>query len=275
MLKPIPSVNVQKTKKIIYPLMIIAVSVLVLVTGASLIASVRLESDDRIKSLAINSYVFKTYLRDDDIKVESKRGEVTLSGTVAEDTHRLLAQDTVESLFGVTRVNNQLTVKSEVPAEFSDSWLGLKVKTALLFHRNVNASKTEVNVKDGVVTLKGEANSMAQKELTTEYAKDIDNVKEVRNEMTIVETPAETVQSIKQSIDDASITAQIKSSLMMHRSTSALNTKVRTINGDVTILGFARNAAEKSLVTKLVNDIHGVNSVINNMNIDAKTASSK
>ena len=66
----------------------------------------------------------------------------------------------------------------------------MKVKTALLFHRNVSAIGTSVYTKDGVVTLHGEASSIAQKELTTEYAKDIDNVKEVKNNMTIAETPA-------------------------------------------------------------------------------------
>ena len=66
----------------------------------------------------------------------------------------------------------------------------LKVKTALLFHRNVRATKTDVNVKDGIVSLSGEASSMAQKELTTEYAKDVEGVKEVKNEMTVAKAPA-------------------------------------------------------------------------------------
>ena len=44
-------------------------------------------------------------------------------------------------------------------------------------------------VKDAVVTLRGEASSIAQKELTSEYAKDIDGVKEVKNEMTVAATP--------------------------------------------------------------------------------------
>ena len=48
-----------------------------------------------------------------------------------------------------------------------------KVKATLLFHRNVSAVKTEVTVKDGIVTLRGDATSQAQKELTTEYAKDV------------------------------------------------------------------------------------------------------
>ena len=169
---------------------------------------------------------------------------------------------------GVKSVDNQLKVKGESPAEHSDGWISMKVKTALLFHRNVSATKTDVNVKDGIVTLSGEASSLAQKELTTEYAKDVEGVKEVKNEMTIAKTPAKPDETMGEKIDDASITAQVKSSLMSHRSTSALKTKVETTDGVVTLSGIAKNAAEKSLVTKLVTDINGVTSVINNMTID-------
>lgn len=238
--------------------------------GAMLVASTWLrasETDDRIESSAKKSYIFKTYLKDDSIKTQSKNGAVTLTGTVAESSHKSLAQDTVESLPGVKSVDNQLKVKGESPAEHSDGWLKTKVKTTLLFHRNVSASGTEVMVQNGVVSLRGEASSQAQKELTAEYAQDVEGVKEVKNEMTIGKTPAKPAQSIGEKIDDASITAQVKSSLMSHRSTSALKTKVETTDGVVTLSGQAKNAAEKSLVTKLVNDINGVKSVINNMTI--------
>jgi osmotically-inducible protein OsmY len=247
-----------------YPLALIIAAGAILVTSPSVRAS---DTDSRIESSAAKSYVFKTYLKDDSIKTESKDGVVTLTGTVAEASHKSLAQDTVASLPGVISVDNQLTVKGECPAEHSDTWIGMKVKTALLFHRNVSASGTTVYVKDGVVTLQGEASSMAQKELTTEYAKDIDNVKEVKNEMTIAKTPAIPSETIGEKIDDASITAQVKSSLLTHHSTSALKTSVSTTDGVVTLSGIAKNAAEKSLVTKLVTDINGVNSVINNMTI--------
>jgi osmotically-inducible protein OsmY len=164
-------------------------------------------------------------------------------------------------------VDNQLKVSGEQPAEHSDAWITTKVKTALLFHRHVSATGTTVYTKDGVVTLQGEASSLAQKELTTEYARDIDNVKEVKNEMTIAKTPATPKETIGDKIDDASITAQVKSSLLSHHSTSAMHTGVSTTDGVVTLSGVAKNDAEKSLVTKLVTDINGVTSVINNMTI--------
>jgi osmotically-inducible protein OsmY len=222
------------------------------------------KTDDRIESSAKKSYVFKTYLKEDDIKIESKDGAVTLTGTVSEESHKSLAQETVAGLPGVKTVDNRLEVKGERPAEKSDAWITTKVKTTLLFHRSVSAM-TEVNTTDGIVTLRGEATSLAQKDLAAEYARDVEGVKDVKNEMTLSTTSKKAPQTMGEKIDDASITAQVKLTLLNHRSTSALNTTVKTKRGVVTVGGKARNAAEKDLVTKLVNDVKGVKSVKNHM----------
>jgi osmotically-inducible protein OsmY len=223
--------------------------------------------DDRIESTARKSYVFKTYLQDDDIKIQSLDGAVTLTGMVVQSFHKSLAEDTVAGLPGVKSVDNRLEVKYPPPTADSDAWLLDKVKVTLLFHRSVSGLKTEVNVKDGIVTLQGEATSQAQKELTTEYAKDVSGVKDVKNEMTVPSTSKKT-RTVGQKIDDASIIAQVKMTLLSHRSTSALNTKVETKRGVVTLYGKARNAAEASLATKLANDVNGVKMVINRMTIE-------
>jgi osmotically-inducible protein OsmY len=223
--------------------------------------------DDRIESTARNSYVFKTFLQADDIKIESRDGNVTLTGIVADNFNKSLAQETLSGIPGVNSVDNKLEVKGGYPTANSDAWLRDKVKATLLFHRSVSGLKTEVNVKDGIVTLQGEATSGAQKDLSTEYAKDVEGVKGVNNEMTVGKIAKKT-QTVGQKIDDASITAQVKLSLLYHRSTSAINTKVETNNGDVTLYGKAGSAAEKNLVTKFTNDINGVNSVNNRMTIE-------
>jgi osmotically-inducible protein OsmY len=222
--------------------------------------------DSRIESSAKKSYVFKTYLKGDDIKIQSIDGVVTLTGTVSEELHKSLAQETVAGLPGVKSVDNRLEVKGERPVENSDAWLTAKVKTMLLFHRNVSAM-TEVNTKDGIVTLQGEATSQAQKDLTTEYAKDVEGVKDVKNEMAVTKTSKKT-QTVGEKIDDASITAQVKMTLLYHRSTSALNTSVTTKKGVVTLSGKTSNAAEKDLATKFANDVNGVKGVKNRMTIE-------
>ena len=95
-------------------LALLAATSALFVTSPSLRAS---DTDSRIESSAAKSYVFKTYLKDDSIKTESKDGVVTLTGTVAKASDKSLAQDTVASLPGVKSVDNQLLVKGEQPAE--------------------------------------------------------------------------------------------------------------------------------------------------------------
>ena len=242
--------------------------------NVSLFAS---ETDDRIESSAKESYVFKTYLKGDDIKIESKDGVATLTGSVSGESHKLLAQETVASLPGVKSVDNKLEEKGTVPAVYTDAWLIAKVKSTLLFHRNLSATETEVLADNGIITLRGEASSAAQKDLTTEYAKDVEGVKVVKNEMTVSNAVAvksatkmmgQKMDAVADMIDDASITALVKTTLLSHRSTSALHTTVETKDGVVTLGGKAKNAAEKDLATKIVVDAPGVKSVVNNMTVE-------
>lgn len=230
------------------------------------------ETDDRIVATAEKSHVYKTYLKDDSIHTVAKDGAVTLTGTVAETYHKALAEYTVSGLPGVTTVDNQLKVVGEPADKRSDSWIKRQVQATLMFHRNVSAAATTVTVLDGHVTLQGEAASQAQKELTTEYAGDIENVEKVHNKMTVSSNPETPSQTLGEQIDDASITAQVMASLMTHRSTSALHTSVSTRDGVVTLGGIAKNDAERSLVSKLVHDINGVTGVENNMTINEPLA---
>ena len=250
--------------KAMYSVALMVAAFVLLVTRAPVYAS---EMDNRIESSARQSYVFKTYLKDDDIKIQSKDAVVTLTGIVANEFHKSLAQETLAGLPGVISVDNRLELKGAAPTANSDAWLRDKVKATLLFHRSVSAIKSEVDVKDGIVTLRGEAASQAQKDLTTEYAKDVDGVRDVKNEMTVSKTSKTTYEKVREDIDDASITAQVKLTLLFHRSTSALNTTVATKRGVVTVAGKARNAAEKDLVTKLVKDVNGVKGVKNRMTV--------
>ncbi len=248
--------------KVVYRVTLMMAVVALLLISVPVHAS---KMDDGIKASAQKSFVFKTYLKNDDIKIESKDGAVTLTGTVSEESHKSLAQETVAGLSGVKSVDNRLEVKGTPPTANSDAWITAKVKTMLLFHRNVSAV-TEVNTTGGIVTLQGKATSQAQKDLTTEYAKDVEGVKDVKNEMTIAKT-SKKAQTAVGKIDDASITALVKMTLLYHRSTSALNTSVTTKKGIVTLSGKAKNAAEKDLATKFANDVNGVKSVKNKMTI--------
>lgn len=235
--------------------------------------------DERIEATAKESYVFRTFLKGDVITLQSKDGVATLTGTVSDKSHKALAEETVANLPGVISVNNKLEEKPEGPAATNlDAWLVTKVQSTLLLHRNADAFETEVVVKDGVVTLHGQANSSAQMDLATEYAKDVEGVKQVKNEMTVSaaaikpkeQTMGQRMAVIGEKVDDASITGLVKMTLLYHRSTSAINTLVETKDGLVNLSGMARNEAEKDLVSQLVSDVYGVRVVVNNMTVEGE-----
>jgi len=221
-------------------------------------------NDRKIEEAAKSSYNYRTVLSGH-VDVSSDDGVVTLTGTVQGSDDKNLAEDTVENLPGVVRVINNVEVKSDV-AEHSDAWIALKIRSTLLVRANVSAATTKVDVMDGVVTLTGTAVNAAQKDLTEVYAKDIDNVKSVKNDI-VIKTPADGDTTASEVVDDASITTQVKYALLTHRGTSALKTKVVTTNGSVTITGEAGSDAEKSLVSKLAQDTRGVRSVSNEMTV--------
>lgn len=250
-----------------YPLLVAFAATLLLGACTQMIGS---DTDTRIEASARDTYVYRTYLEDDDITFDARDGVVTLTGTVAEASHKSLAQGTVEGLPGVKRVDNRLEVVDGGTTEGnSDRWIKAKVKTSLWFHRSVS-SGTEVDVNEGVVTLRGTASSQAQKDLTTEYAGDIEGVTSVNNDMTIAQAgSAQDAETMGAVIDDASITAQVELALAWNGSTSALRTETETRDGVVTLTGEAANQAEKDLVSKLTRDINGVKSVNNNMTIKA------
>src|SRR5579859_3112452 len=136
---------------------------IVMATAALLGSSVALgasETDDRIESSFRDSPNYQIFLKDEHIQISSTDGAVTLSGTVRNDARKSMAQGTAESLPGVKSVDNGIIV--------------------LL---NVNADKTDVSVKYVVRRVPFAITGQAQKERTTEIAKDVEGAKERENEM--------------------------------------------------------------------------------------------
>lgn len=231
-------------------------SLLLATAPAALFASST--TDRKIEDAAKQSYNFRAVL-DNQVQAKANDGVVTLTGTVPDKDARTLAEDTTENLPGVTSVKNDIVVQASYP-EHSDAWMAFKIRSRLLVKANVSATTTNVTVKDGVATLSGTAANEAQKELTGVYAGEIDWVKSVKNDIAVKDQP-----TLSEKIDDASITSQVKFALLSHKSTSALKTKVTTTEGVVHITGNAASDAEKSLVTKLAQDVRGTQSVTNDM----------
>lgn len=233
-------------------------------TAAPIALFATAEIDRKIESAAKDSYNLRVLL-DNAVTVKADDSVATLTGIAGDLQLKALAEDTVSNLPGVVRVDNRITLAPALK-EHSDAWIAWKLRYQLLARASVSNRDTDVKVNNGVVTLTGTASSIAEKELVGLYATEIEGAKSVQNLIVVMPaTPAG--KTVAESIDDASITSQVKYALLTHKATSALKTKVATSAGTVTLTGEAANSAEKSLAEKITSSVRGVKSVTNDMTV--------
>lgn len=150
----------------------------------------------------------------------------------------------------------------------SDAWITAKVKSKLAAAEDVRAFGTNVDTKDGVVTLRGEVETQAERMLAERHAESIGGVRRVDNRL-IVREDAERGLGDKAlaGIDDAAITARVKAALAGNRATKARRINVDTKEGEVLLRGSASSDSEKTLAEEIARGVNGVRSVDNRIEV--------
>ena len=123
-----------------------------------------------------------------DIKVETRKGEVQLSGFVDNQSQMDRAVAVAKGVEGVKKVDNKMSLKTTSTTmgdKIDDGVITTKVKAALLGDSTVKSSDIGVVTRDGEVQLSGFVDSQSQIERATEVAKGVEGVKSVINEMSI------------------------------------------------------------------------------------------
>jgi osmotically-inducible protein OsmY len=211
------------------------------------------------------------------IDVSVERGTALLKGRVENEVDRELAEQIALDTKGIDKVDNQLEVDPNVAAEpgtkakvaqrFEDATLTATVKSKLLWNSVTQALSVQVDSKDGVVTLKGQAQSADAKELAGRLASNTDGVTEVNNliSLSASDPSVPKVQpgatNAGEVISDLWITSKVKSSLIYSRNLDGLNIKVDTKDGMVSLSGVVANYAEKQLAVEIARNIRGVRGV--------------
>jgi osmotically-inducible protein OsmY len=129
-------------------------------------------------------------LRDVDVSQDRVKGVVTLSGSVASDADKSQAESIAKSIASGEVIANQISVRppgNESIAKDVQSDLDRGIE------KNVDAALTKhkwnheirVDVKNGVVTLKGKANSKAERAQVEKVVSQTPNVDQVVNEIEV------------------------------------------------------------------------------------------
>ena len=123
-----------------------------------------------------------------DIKVETRKGEVQLSGFVDNQAQIDRAIAVAKGVEGVKSIDNKMSLKTTdttVGEKIDDGVITTKVKAALLADSGVNSSDISVVTRDGVVQLSGFVDNQTQIDRATEVARGVEGVKNVVNEMSV------------------------------------------------------------------------------------------
>jgi len=160
------------------------------------------------------------------------------------------------------------TLAAPTSQEITEARQETQIWTTYALSPYLRASELKVTVHNGNATLTGKVDEDVNKDLAKEIALGVSGIKKVDNQIEVVSdyTPAPaTERSYGELVDDASITAAIKSKLIWSKNTEGGNTEVSTTAGKVTLKGTAESAPAKDLAGRMALNTRGVQSVSNEL----------
>lgn len=122
-----------------------------------------------------------------DIKVETNKGEVQLSGFVETQAQIDRAVSVAKGVEGVKNVDNKMSLKipTTVGEKIDDGIITTKVKGALVAESGIDSGDIAVVTRDGVVQLSGFVKDQAQIDRAVQVARSAEGVKDVMNELSV------------------------------------------------------------------------------------------
>ena len=159
--------------------------------------------DAWIDGKAEATLLFNGNLDSFDINTDVSNGNVVLTGKVDNSVEKKLAEELVSNIDGVKSVDNKLTVVAkadmdsdmsedmeetydEGTSELTDAKIATVIKARLLMDTDISGFDIDVDVENGNVTLTGDVDSDAERDLAIEIAKNASDVKDVEDNLRVV-----------------------------------------------------------------------------------------
>jgi osmotically-inducible protein OsmY len=199
-----------------------------------------MKSDAEIKKDVEDELRWDPDIDPTDIAVSVKSGVVTLSGFVHSYLQKFEAERDVKRVAGVVGVANDLEVRTLASEQRPDPEIARDAVEAIKRQLPLSYQNIKVVLRDGWVTLEGEAEWNYQKERAEEAVRSVKSVKGVIN--TIQVKPKATPTEIKRKIEEA---------LKRSAELDANSIQVEASDGEVTLKGtvhswFEREEAERA-----------------------------
>ena len=168
-----------------------------------------------------------------------------------------------------------------ITQQVKDAWLEGRVESALLFNEHLDSFAIDTRVHEGKAVLSGSVESEIDRDLAGEITQLVDGVDSVDNRLTVDATAGESAKDSeahrsdsewRQSVMDATTTAEIKTRLLLNDHTGGLAINVDTADGVVTLSGEVDSEEEIDLAGKIAANIAGEQNVDNRLSVSDKVA---
>ena len=147
------------------------------------------ELDDAVITTKVKSALMTDNLaKGGDTSVETRKGEVLLSGFVDDQAQADREVQLAKAVEGVSSVQNKLMIKdgkSTAGAVLDDSVVTVKVKSALMTDDQTKGTEIAVTTNKGVVQLSGFVNSPTQRSAAERDAWSVRGVKDVSDNLIV------------------------------------------------------------------------------------------
>lgn len=148
-----------------------------------------------------------------------------------------------------------------------DMRMHMILESKLAQNDNLSALSIDTDVENGEAYLRGEVQTGAERQLAAELASNIDGITDVQNDLVVKSAEPGTGEKFSRQASDASVTARVKSRLMLSNNTSGLAIDVDTENNIVTLRGEVSSDTERELAGLIAGNTTGVTGVRNKLEL--------
>lgn len=146
--------------------------------------------------------------------------------------------------------------------QMDDAGIGAKVKGKIAADPDTNPFEIDVDVSDGVVTLRGRVEEAGDRVEAEKLARETEGVRRVINRITVGEDMHNDAPG-----SDGAITAAIKAKLAVDTDVAAVNIDVDVTEGVVTLSGIVKTAAARTKAHDIAHSVSGVKKVNNELKV--------
>lgn len=142
-------------------------------------------ADDEIAERAVRILTWDVSVPHERIQVKVERGLVTLAGDVSSHFERSEAETDVRRLSGVRGVTNLIRVVPTVNPSPDPEVVEQRIENALCRNAEIEASRIDVKVAGGTITLRGQVHTWFESSAAENAAWAAPGVSEVKNELRV------------------------------------------------------------------------------------------